>query len=83
MAEPENMTLVLLREVRAEFRTELGSLRGELQAMNRRLDAMHLNGTKALKSFIGHRTMVERTVASFEDQVTQLEARVKELEARP
>jgi hypothetical protein len=35
---------------------------------------MHANGMKALKSFIGHRTMTERSMASFDDEVSLVSA---------
>ena len=92
MAEPENHTLALLREMRALMEAQQRETRAmieELQEQNRarfdriekRLDAMHLNGAKALKGFIGHRAMVERPMASFDDQVSRLEQRVATLEA--
>ena len=81
MADPENMTLVLLRELRATMDAHQEENRARFDRLEKRLEAMHLNGTKALKGFIGHRAMVERTVASFDDQVTRLEERVAVLEA--
>lgn len=84
MTELENHTLVLLREMRAEMREEFAKVRGEADArldrIEKRLDAMHRNGLKALKGFIGHRAMVERTTASFEDQMARLELRMQALE---
>ena len=93
MAEIENHTIALLREIRADIaalKSELNDridkveerLNGRLDHMSKRLDAMHLNGTKALKGFIGHRSMMERAVASIDDQFTRLEARVDALERR-
>ncbi|HEX8663729.1 MAG TPA: hypothetical protein VF744_06830 [Beijerinckiaceae bacterium] len=83
MTEPENLVLVHLRELRAQMDARFDAVEARLTAMDKRLDAMHLNGMKALRGFIGHRTMVERTIASFEDEITQLKQRVDELEARP
>jgi hypothetical protein len=88
MTEPDNLTLVLLREIRADVRASRDEMRAlehrtnaRFDSIEKRLDAMHLNGMKALKGFIGHRTMVERTMASFDDQVSRLETRVAALEA--
>ena len=84
MAKPENLTLVLLREMRAEMDRRHEEMQAQFAAVNKRLDAMHANGIKALASFVGHRSMVERTVASFDDQVGRLQNRVTALEtARP
>lgn len=47
--------------------------------MEKRPVGMQINGMKVLKSFIGHRTMVERTFASFDDQVARLDVRVSDL----
>ena len=107
MTEPDNMVLVLLREIRENVRSvsqrlhhveerldrmegrlgrleeRLGRTDERLGRMEKRLDAMHLNGTKALKGFIGHRAMVERTMASFQIQSETLEQRVAAVEAAP
>ncbi|WP_375460164.1 hypothetical protein [uncultured Enterovirga sp.] len=87
MVDPENMILVLLRELRAEIPEAREEARAtevrvteRLDRMEKRLDAMHLNGTKALKGVIGQATLVERTMASFDDQVSRLELRVTVLE---
>lgn len=84
MAEPENHTLVLLREMRAELdrrhQEVLARMDAEFAAVNKRLDAIHQNGIKALKGSIGHRSMVERTMASFEVDVSDHKRRVAALE---
>jgi hypothetical protein len=91
MAEPENLIIRLLRELRAEmdarfeavekrFDTLEGRMDARFEAIDRRLDIMHRNGEKALRGFIGHRTMVERTMASFEDEISALKRRVEVLE---
>lgn len=45
------------------------------------MDAMHRNGEKALRGFIGHRAMVERKMACFEDDMSVLKRRVEKLES--
>ena len=94
MAEPENLVLAHLRELRAdigEWRAEmntrfeavesrLGRIENRLDSMDKRMGAMHRNGEKALRGFIGHRAMVERTKASFEDEISGLKRRVEQLE---
>jgi ubiquinone biosynthesis protein UbiJ len=76
MAEPENLILVHLRELRADMTARFDAVDRRFEAMDKRLDAMHANGMKALKSFIGHRTMTERSMASFDDEVQRLRKRV-------
>lgn len=80
MTEPDNLTLVLLREMRADMNARFDEMDRRLADMQKRLDAMHLNGMKALKGFIGHRSMVERTMASFEVDMVDLKRRIAELE---
>ncbi len=64
MSEPDNLVLVLLREMRADMNARFDAIENRLDAMDRRLDMMHRNGEKALRGFIGHRAMVERTMAN-------------------
>jgi hypothetical protein len=73
MAEPENLVIALLREMRADMNARFTALEERMnarfaevdarfQAIERRLEMMHRNGEKALRRFIGHRAMVERTI---------------------
>ncbi len=62
MTEPENLILAHLRELRADVADVRAEMRGmeerlnaRLEAVDKRLDQMHLNGVKALCGFIGHR----------------------------
>ena len=80
MAEPDNIVLVHLRELRAELAQFREEMRAEFKRVDARMDAMHRNGEKALRGFIGHRAMVERTMASFEDEISMLKSRVEKLE---
>ena len=88
MAEPDNLVLAILREMRAEMdrgheevQAQFAAVNDRLDAMQTRLDAMHQNGIKALKGLVGHRAMIERTVASFEIDGSELKRQVEALEA--
>ncbi|MGL5137209.1 MAG: hypothetical protein ACRC7G_05520 [Beijerinckiaceae bacterium] len=70
---PDNLVLAHLRELRGDIE----KWRGE---MNERLDRIEGNGLKMFKSFVGHRSMVERTVADFDHDVSDLKRRVTRLE---
>lgn len=83
MVDPENRTLALLREMREELASMRQETNARFDKVDKRLDAMHLNGMKALEGFIGHRTMVERAMANFDDQVSRPEQRVAVLEQAP
>jgi hypothetical protein len=48
------LILVHLRELRAELAEFREEVRSEFKRVEVRMDAMHSNGMKALKSFIGH-----------------------------
>lgn len=76
MGEPDNLVLAHVRGLRADINTRFDGLEKRFEAVEKRLDAMHANGMKALKSFIGHRTMTERSMASFDDEVSRLRKRV-------
>lgn len=82
MIEPENHTLALLREMRAEQQAFRQETRERFDRLENRIGAMHLNGVKALKGFIGHRSMVERTMASFEIDVAELKRQIVDLESQ-
>jgi hypothetical protein len=87
MIEPDNLVLIQLRELRAEMKASEERMTERFEkrfdAVEKRLDAMHLNGVKALRGFIGHRSMAERAMASFEDEIAQLRQRVERLEGAP
>lgn len=87
MVEPDNLVLTLLRELRADieaFRSQAearaDAIEQRLDKIERRLEIMHTNGDKALRQFIGHRAMVERSMASFEVDQRELKRRVELLE---
>ena len=93
MAEPENIVPIRLRELRADMNARFDNIErrmnerfGEVEQrfdkIERRLEMMHRNGEKALRGFIGHRAMVERTMGSFEDELHSLKQRVERLEAQ-
>jgi len=88
MAEPDNIVLVHLRELRADMGARFDEMERRFEAVDKRfeaiekrLDVMHTNGIKALRSFIGHRSIFERTMASVENDISDLKQRVERLEA--
>ncbi len=84
MVEPDNLILTLLRELRAQMDARFEALEGRMDArldkIERRLEMMHANGDKALRQFIGHRAMAERTMASFEVDMREVKRRLELLE---
>ena len=61
MTEPDNLILVQLRELRADMKASEERITRRLDTIEKRLNAMHLNGVTALRNFIGHRSMTERS----------------------
>jgi hypothetical protein len=76
MAEPDDIILAHLRELRADTNARFDRLK-------KRLEGMLLDSANAPRGLIGHRAMVERTISSFEDEMTRLIERIERLEARP
>ena len=87
MAEPDNLVLILLREMREEMITRsetnarFDAIEQRLDRMEKRIEQLNVNGLKAMKGFVGHRSMVERAVAAYHDQLARLEVRMAALEA--
>ena len=91
MSGPDNLVLAHLRELRADIEARFEQLRTKMDArfdavdtrfdrIEQRLEIMRNNGDKALRQFIGHRAMVERSMASFQVDLRALERRVELLE---
>jgi len=79
MSEPDNLVLVHLRDLRSDMNARFEAMDKRFDLIERRLEMMHRNGEKALRGFIGHRAMVERPMASFEDEISGLKRRVEQL----
>jgi uncharacterized coiled-coil DUF342 family protein len=83
MTDRDNIVLVQLRELRAEMgasHEDIKEVTRRLDRIEKRIDAMHLNGVTALRNFIGHRSMTERSMASIDEELAQLKRRVERLE---
>ena len=84
MVEPDNLVLTLLRELRAQIDARFEAVESRMDArfdkIERRLEMMHANGDKALRQFIGHRAMVERSMASFDIEMREVKRRLELLE---
>ena len=84
MVEPDNLVLTLLRELRAQIDALFEAVESRMDArfdkIERRLEMMHANGDKALRQFIGHRAMVERSMASFDIEMREVKRPLERLE---
>jgi hypothetical protein len=80
MSEPPDLTFALLPGLRADAETLEAKMRTRFGRFRRRLETMQRSGERADGSFAGHRMMVERAMASFEDEINLLKRRMALLE---
>jgi hypothetical protein len=81
MSDPhDNLVLAHLRELRADMSARFEAMDTRFDRIEKRLDIMHANGDKALRQFIGHRAMVERSMPSFEVDMREVKRRLELLE---
>ncbi len=82
--ETDNLVLSILREMRGELREMKAELKaefkGEIARIDTRSTGWEANGIRMLKSFVGHRSMVERAVADVDGEIAMLKRRVTVLE---
>jgi hypothetical protein len=75
--EPDSIVLAHLREIR----TQIDAINQRLERIETvRLERMEVNSLKAYKTFLGHRSMMERTVADYDGDLADLKRRVRRLE---
>jgi hypothetical protein len=84
MSEPENLTLVVLREMRTEMNARFDAMQAKndarFDAIEKQLEQLRANGVKGLAGFVGHRSMTERAFGSVDKQLAAHEARLDALE---
>lgn len=73
MNEPDNLVLVHLREFRADMNAQFAEQNARFgdrfAAIEKRLDKLDAAALRFMRTFVGHRSMTERTFASFEIQL--------------
>jgi hypothetical protein len=92
MTEPDNLVLVMMREMRASQeriegdlavqKAENAAIRDDLRVIKERVTRIESQSFKWLRQFIGHRTMVERSFASLEEDYVTLKNEVEDLRRR-
>lgn len=64
-----------------EIRTQIDAINQRLERIETvRLERIEVNNLKAYKTFLGHRSMMERTVADYDGDIADLKRRVRRLE---
>ena len=81
MADPDNMVLQVLREMRAEMAQRFSGVEGRLDRMDERL-AKFGAALETFRQALGADSFMSKLVTSdFEERIEQLEQRVRELES--
>lgn len=87
MSEPENLTLIVLREMRAEMNARFDAMQAmndaRFDAIEKQLEQLRANGMKGFAGFVGHRSLTERAFGSVDRQLAEHEARLAALETAP
>jgi hypothetical protein len=82
MAEPEDMILPLLREMRAEIAAGFSQNSAEHARMTARLEKMEGQLTSFRQSLTADTLMSKLLTGEFEERIEALEQRVRELEGQ-
>jgi hypothetical protein len=81
MADPEDMVLPLLREMRAENRTEHEETRTMIRALDRRMGGVE-EAQKSYRQALSADSLLSKLVTGeFEQRIEMLERKVRELES--
>lgn len=81
MTDPNDFVRGLLPGLQADVDALESKMQARFGRIQRRLDKMHDDSEGAHGSLVGHRAMVERTMASFENEISNLRRRVELVEA--
>lgn len=86
MAEPDNQTLRLLRDIRAGQEALSHDLNGKIEALDRKIDHVHDDLGQKIKNLqqamIGESVLGRYTVAEVEERLDAIEKRLTVLETR-
>ena len=79
MAEPEDMIMPMLREMRKEMRDGFGAVDKRFDAVNERLDGIE-EGQRNLRHALSADTMMSKLVTGdFEERIAELERQAEEI----
>jgi hypothetical protein len=80
MAEPENMVLVLLREMRADMTREFKDVKTQIREVDARLVAPDLKVDNVKQAAFGESLVGRYMAAEVEERLAAIEARLAALE---
>jgi archaellum component FlaC len=82
MAEPKDMIVPLLREMRAENADLHAKSQKEFAGVNKRLDRIEERQKSFSQALAGDSFMSKMLIGDWEERIEALEAKMKKLEAR-
>jgi archaellum component FlaC len=80
MAEPKDMIVPMLREMREENRKEFADIRKDFATVNQRLDRIEERQKSFSQALAGDSYMGKMLIGDWEERNEALEAKVKKLE---
>ena len=80
MPEPDNLVLVLLREMRAEMNARFAEMNERFDGVDARFDRMEKRLEAVRQAAFGESLMARYTVAEVEDRLQDIEKRLAALE---
>ncbi len=82
MADPADMIMPMLREMRVELKAQLADVGNRLDGVDRRLAAMEAAQASFRHALAGDSLMSKLVIGDFEERIEALERRVQELETQ-
>ena len=82
MADPADMILPLLRDMRAEMKAQFAEVGDRLDGFGRRLAAMEAVQVSFRQALAGDSLMSKLVTGDFEERIETLERKVRELESQ-
>lgn len=82
MAEPENMVLVLLREMRADMTKEFKDVKTQIREVDARVAALDLKIDNVKQAAFGESLIGRYMAAEVEERLVAIEARLAALESK-
>jgi hypothetical protein len=82
MAEPEDMILPMLREIRTQIDDGHAESKNEFATVNKRLDRIEGRQKSFSQALAGDALMSKMLLGDWEERIEALEAKMKKLEAR-
>jgi hypothetical protein len=80
MAEPDNMVLILLREIRTEMNERFSRMDGRFDGMDARFETLESKIDSVKQAAFGESVLGRYAVAEVEERLERMERRIRALE---